>query len=87
MVGFVRWNPATYELCSLFVDPDHLRQGIATLLMKRACENVRAAGVENLWLYASLTAVPFYEADGWKFVEETQRGLLECARMEKILVT
>ena len=33
MVGFVRWNPETRELCSIFVDPDHARQGIATRLM------------------------------------------------------
>ena len=86
-VGFVRWNPATNELCSLFVDPNHIRQGIATQLMKRAYQDVISKGVEELWLYSSLTAVPFYEKDGWIFVEQTRRGSLECVRMEKSVAT
>ena len=85
IVGYVRWNPATNELCSIFVDPDHVRQGIATKLMKRAYEDAASMNVENLWLYASLTAVPFYEAEDWQYVEKTMRGWLECVRMEKTL--
>jgi len=85
MVGYVRWNPATRELCSIFVDPDHARQGIATRLMERVYEDVKSFGVERLWLCASLTAVPFYEAEGWAYVEETKRGSLACVRMEKEL--
>ena len=85
MVGFVRWNPATNELCSIFVDHNHVRQGIATKLMHKAYEDVLSAGVEYLWLYASLTAVPFYEAEGWEYLEQTMRGSLECVRMEKSL--
>lgn len=34
---------------------------------------------------ASLTAVPFYEAEDWWYVEQTMRGSLECVRMEKKL--
>ena len=86
MVGFVRWNPETRELCSIFVDPDHARQGIATQLMKRTYEDVLSFGVARLWLYASLTAVPFYEAEGWVYVERSRRGSLACVRMEKELV-
>ena len=77
---------ACFELCSLFVDPDHTRQGTATQLMERAYEDVIAAGVENLWLYSSLTAVPFYENDGWQFVAHSTRGSLACVRMEKAVV-
>ena len=85
MVGFVRWNPETNELCSIFVDPDYARQGIATQLMERVYEDVLTTGVNQLWLYASLTAVPFYEAQGWKKLERTKRGNLECIKMEKDL--
>jgi putative acetyltransferase len=87
MVGFVRWNPATNELCSIFVDPDHTRQGIATKLMKKAYEDVTSYGAEKLWLYASMTAVPFYKAEGWDYIEQTMRGSLECVRMEKSLAS
>jgi putative acetyltransferase len=86
MVGFVRWNPETSELCSIFVHPEHARQGIATKLMQRAYEDVLSFGIARLWLYASLTAVPFYEAEGWVYVERSMRGSLACVRMEKELV-
>jgi putative acetyltransferase len=87
MVGFVRWNPATNELCSIFVDPDHTRRGIGTRLMKKAYEDALAMGVEKMWLYASLTAVPFYKAESWNYLELTKRGSLACIRMEKSLTT
>jgi putative acetyltransferase len=87
MVGFVRWNPATNEVCSIFVDPDYTRQGIATKLMDKAYKDATSCGVEKLWLYASLTAVPFYKAAGWDYIEQTMRGSLACVRMEKSLAS
>jgi GNAT superfamily N-acetyltransferase len=85
IIGYVRWNPATGELCSIFIHPDHTRQGIATQLMKKAYQDVHAAGQNNLWLYASLNAVPFYHKEGWTYVEQVMRGSLACVRMEKVL--
>jgi putative acetyltransferase len=84
MVGYVRWNPASNELCSIFVHPDHVRQGIATKLMKTAYEDVQSFGVNELWLDASLTAVPFYESEGWERVNQMMHGSLACVRMKKI---
>ncbi len=83
IVGYVRWNPATNELCSICVGPDHIRRGIATQLMKRACGDSASYGVKELWLDASLTAIPFYEAEGWETVEHKMHGILECVRMIK----
>jgi putative acetyltransferase len=85
VVGYVRWNPVTNELCSAFVDPDHARQGIATELMEKACQDAISCGVKELWLNASLTAVPFYEAVGWEYVKLRTHGPLECVRMTKRL--
>jgi len=85
MVGYVRWNPGTNELCSIFVHPDYVRRGIATLLMKKAYQDVKTHGVQDLWLDASLTAVPFYEVEGWEVVESGMHGILECVRMIKRL--
>ena len=85
IIGYVRWNPATNELCSIFVDPNHARQGIGTKLMKVAYEDILSAGVTELWLDATLTAVPFYEAEGWKYIEQRMHGPLECVRMTKEL--
>jgi putative acetyltransferase len=85
MIGYVRWNPETNELCSIFVDPDYVRQGIATALMEVAYQDAKSQDVVELWLYASLTAVPFYQAIGWQYVERTMRGLLNCVKMTKHL--
>jgi putative acetyltransferase len=86
IVGYVRWNLATNELCSIFVDPLHVRQGIATKLMEIASEDAISHGAVDLWLDASLTAVPFYEAIMWEYVELKMHGLLECVRMTKSLL-
>lgn len=87
MIGYVRWSPATNELCSIFVDPDHVRQGVATTLMATACADAIDQGVSAFWLDASLTAVPFYKADGWTILKPMAHGALDlaCVRMTKVL--
>jgi len=87
MIAYVRWNPETNELCSIFVDPDFVRQGLATELMEIAYEDAISHGVKDLWLDASLSAVPFYEAIGWNYVELSSHGPLEGVRMAKKLPT
>ncbi|MEE8356143.1 MAG: GNAT family N-acetyltransferase [Anaerolineales bacterium] len=85
MIGYVRWNPETNELCSIFVDPACVRQGIATDLMNTAYKDARKHGVKELWLDASNTAVPFYEAIGWDTIKLSMHGSLEGVRMTKRL--
>ena len=85
MLGFVRWYSKTDELCSICVDPEIARQGIATKLMKFACIDAIEHDVSELWLDASLTAVPFYQALGWDYVVLSTDGPLDCVRMVKNL--
>jgi predicted N-acetyltransferase YhbS len=86
VIGFVRWAPATSELCSIYVDPDYARQGVASRLMAQAEADALSLGVAEFWLDASLTAVPFYQATGWQTIKPmTHRGLA-CLRMTKQLV-
>ena len=85
MIGYVCWNPETNELCSIFVDPEYVRQGVATALMEVAYQDAISKGVKDLWLFASLTAVPFYQAIGWHCEERKMRGELECVKMSKHL--
>jgi GNAT superfamily N-acetyltransferase len=87
LIGQVRWNPETKELCSIFVEPEYARQGIASLLMKKVYEDMRSYKVEESWLDASLNAVPFYLDEGWQFIEVRTHGFLECVRMVKRLIT
>jgi hypothetical protein len=53
--------------------------------MKTAYEDVISYWEKELWLNASLTAVPFYESEGWETVERTMHGSLACVKMIKYL--
>ena len=69
------------ELCSICVEPEFARQGIATKLMEVAYKDAKKQNVETLWLDASLTAVPFYQALGWDYVVLSTDGPLDIVRM------
>jgi len=86
MFGYIRWSPKTNELCSICVEPEFARQGIATKLIEAAYNDARKHNVEMFWLDASLTAVPFYQALGWDYVALSTDGPLDSVRMVKQLL-
>ena len=57
------------------------RQGVATALMDIAYRDALSHGVKEMWLSASLTAVPFYQKIGWQYLERSMHGELECVKM------
>lgn len=66
--GFASWRGSWLE--ALFVDPDHQSSGVGRALLT-ACEN--AAAGQNCFLSdlnATLNARSFYEAAGFKVLEE-----------------
>jgi ribosomal protein S18 acetylase RimI-like enzyme len=67
VVGFASWAEAngTVELEDLFVDPGDMRRGIATALVSRVADTLRARGVKNLEVTANLHALGFYRAVGF----------------------
>jgi len=67
LVGFATWIEAggTVELEDLFVHPAWIRRGIATALVKRIAEVLRARGVERLEVTANPHALRFYNAVGF----------------------
>jgi len=87
IVGYARYSPKTTELCSIFIDPLAARRGVGKALVDLIFEDAGAQGLTHLWLDASLTAVPFYQAVGFSTVEETTHDFsgvgLECIRMTK----
>ncbi len=85
MVGFVRWLADEKMLCSICVEPTFARQGIATRLMQHVYEDARNLQVPDLWLEASLTAIPFYEALGWEKAVGAVNGPLDGIKMMKQL--
>lgn len=80
MLGFVRWYPKTAELCSICVEPEFARQGIASKLMEFAYKDAEEHDISELWLDASLTAVPFYETLGWDYVALSTDGPIDSVR-------
>jgi GNAT superfamily N-acetyltransferase len=67
LVGFATWNEAggTIELEDLFVDPGWRRRGIATALVNRIADVLRARGVQRLEVTANPHALGFYSAAGF----------------------
>ena len=67
VVGFATWaeTAGTIELEDLFVDPGYRRRGIATALVGRIAEVVRARGAERLEVTANPHALGFYRTAGF----------------------
>jgi GNAT superfamily N-acetyltransferase len=67
LAGFAMWVEAagTVELEDLFVDPSYMGRGIATALVNRIAEVLRARGVERLEVTANPHALGFYRAAGF----------------------
>jgi len=91
LVGFIAFSPCNTEISGIYVHPDHTRQGIATQLLanfeRRAMEDSQC----TLKVMSSLTAVAFYESQGYISVQKTQMDALgvsvPCLRMEKSMTS
>ncbi len=66
-MGFATWAEAggIAELEDLFVDPVWRRRGIATALVSRIAQILRARGAESLEVTANPHAMGFYRATGF----------------------
>ncbi len=67
IVGFATWHEAGggVELEDLFVDPGWMRRGIATALVGRVADVLRARGADCLEVTANPHALGFYRAVGF----------------------
>ena len=67
VAGFATWAQAdgTIELEDLSADPDWRRRGIATALVSRIVDVLRARGVQRLEVTANPHAQGFYSAAGF----------------------
>ena len=68
-IGFIDVSPEGY-INMLFVDPDHLREGVASTLLHWADATAREAGAIHLSTHASIAARPFFEEHGFVVDEE-----------------
>ncbi|MFC0337142.1 Acetyltransferase, GNAT family [Kushneria avicenniae] len=86
--GFASLNDHGH-LDMLFVSPDHQRCGVASALLMTAEQAVRQRGMHQLTTEASLTARPFFEAQGFEVMKaqaiERRGQVLRNFWMEKRL--
>jgi len=67
VAGFATWSESggTIDLEDLFVDPDYMRRGIASALVRRIADVVRARGAERMEVTANPHALAFYRSAGF----------------------
>ncbi len=64
-VGFAELEPSGH-LDRFFVSADQQRRGIGARMLKAVVAEARRLGIERLFTEASLTARPFFEAQGFR---------------------
>ncbi|MEM8553395.1 MAG: GNAT family N-acetyltransferase [Pseudomonadota bacterium] len=75
--GFAALAGSEFDL--LFVHPDHTGQGLAKALHGELLTQAKKAGRAKLTTFASHTARPFFEKQGWKMVRSNcvkRRGVV-----------
>lgn len=89
ILGFSDYTPANAQLTGLYVSADHQGEGVGRSLYEAIEADARSRGLERLWLEATLTAVPFYEAMGFRKLRDSTYRVadqdLPIAVMEKPL--
>src|SRR5436309_3518429 len=73
------------QVHAVFVHPARQGRGIGRRLMEAVESEARARGERELILYASQSAVAFYEANGWRTVPEHRDGDARLVVMMKPL--
>ena len=91
LVGVAGWTLDSREPdCAwpryVFVDPAHAKLGIGRNLMTAIERSAHAVGRSRLMLWASLNAVGFYEALGYRQLKPARWPISEGIEMEHILM-
>jgi GNAT superfamily N-acetyltransferase len=75
VLAFVSWNATTGEIDRLYTHPRGWRRGAGRVLLERAVEALRAAGLRQAWLVTEERnegARRFYESVGWRIEGPTR---------------
>ena len=90
VVGFGEVVAAQRELRAVYVSPECGRSGVGRALLTELEKRAQALGAAKLWLDSSLTAEPFYRAQGYQSDERSAHRLrsgkmMACVKMQKNL--
>lgn len=70
----------TPNVCAVYVEEEYRRQGLAGEMLRFVCEDMKAKGIDTLYLLTDHTG--FYERYGWEFFCMVQGdGEEEMSRM------
>lgn len=88
--GFAALNVTNAQIEAVFVSPQHGRRGLGRELLAHLEEHASAMALRELDVDASLNALTFYRAAGYRALSEgvyvTSAGLeIACVRMQKRL--
>jgi putative acetyltransferase len=77
------------DINAVYVHPDYVRLGVGKKLLDAVEKEAVAYNYTKLEISASITAIPFYKAHGYKFLKYSSHALrsgveIPCALMEKI---
>ena len=85
VLGFAQRNGPF--ITALYVSPDHQRRGVAQLLLRRLEADARAADIHELSTHSTLTAVGFYESQGYENLGEVTCKISRQIPLEAFEVT
>ena len=90
-LGVGGWSPDSLEpelawIRYLFVDPDHVRQGIGRRLLEHAERSASAAGRRRFDVWSSFNAEPFYAALGYRRVRRARWPVNRELELDNILM-
>ncbi len=91
LAGFGELKPEQNELVALYVNPDFGRQGVGSAILRELERIAREHTLPCLHMDASLTAVQFYEAHGFRALGQGTHRLrngtyMACVNMRKNLL-
>lgn len=76
VVGFIELDPDGHVDCT-YVDPAHARRGVMSEIMAAVKTEARRIGVTRLYAEVSLTARPFFERQGFRWVSDRNAEIRE----------
>ena len=90
VAGFGFLDPATSEICGIFVHPEFQGRGLGRQILSALEAEAKQVELKSLWLAATLNAEPFYISAGFNSQGRSKwnhpNGFqLDCAKMSKDL--
>ena len=91
-LGVGGWSPDSLDrelawIRYLFVDPDHVRQGIGRRLVERAEGSAAAAGRPRFDVWSSCNAEPFYAALGYRRIRPARWPVPGGIELDNVLMS